>query len=178
MENPNGTTNRSIRIPNDLDRALTTVCEARGVTRTQYLLAVLRHTLEDEGVIQTQKIVARTYDNKESGVIQRNANVAREEFDDLVKRVEVLEQKGKNSARRKVPAPKEARPKGSTWSRKRGLYEYNGVEATLNEHLAPIKDAHGKEALAKAKQAVHSSRRRGNTDDNAIRRTLQNYDCV
>lgn len=163
----------SIRIPENVNTALDLACREKGVTRTQFITALLSEALGLACVTERNTATELSHANV--------THVTHEDFEALVKRVEALERKRKNPTRQKrerAQTPKEKREPGASWSRGPGLYRYNGVEATLNEHLAPIKDAHGKEALAKAKQAVHSSRRRGNTDEDAIHRALSNYECL
>ena len=146
---------RTFRIPVDIDDALTDKCEALGVTRTQYVIQLLRNTLVTQNVAQgntpiTQNVaqgntpvtqnVAQGNTAVTQSVLQGNTLVTQEDFDLLEQRVAALEANTKPVRKKKASQSRPARATTET-------YEYNGKVATLREHLNPILEALGKKEV-------------------------------
>ena len=149
---------RTFRIPIDIDDALTDKCKALGVTRTQYVIQLLRNTLVTQGVVQGNTSVTQ-------GVVQGNTLVTQEDFDLLEQRVAALEANTKPVRKKKAS---QSRPARATET-----YEYNGKVATLREHLNPILEALGKKEVDNAMKNIHRQRKKGKPDAEAIENELR-----
>lgn len=160
---------RTFRIPVDIDDALTDKCKALGVTRTQYVIQLLRNTLATQAVLRgntsaTQGVVQGNT-SVTQGVVQGNTLVTQEDFDLLEQRVAALEANTKPARKKKASQPRPARATET--------YEYNGKVATLREHLNPILEALGKKEVDNAMKNIHRQRKKGKPDAEAIENELR-----
>lgn len=162
---------RSFRFPHEVDEALTQAFEDQGVTRSEYVIALLCSTLGVEEVTQdsTANLQSSLFTETKASV----THVTQEEFSVLQARVEALE----HELRHKTPkarqkAPKARKAKKATTAGSAEQYEFKGRLGSIREHLEPIEKVLGITERRNAEKNISKKKRQGVSVVEAIEHEL------
>ncbi len=158
MAETKNTKHRSFRIPHYVDEALTKACDKEGVTRSEYVIALLCDVLSVTDPSPPKRL--------DTGC---STHVTQEEFEVLQARVDALEQ----ALLKKQPGTSTTQRKKKAVPRRGRLIEFEGRLATLQEHLAPIEEAHGLEERRRAEKSISKKKKRGVAIQEAIHQELE-----